>query len=58
MLLMCCFYLRNCIELLKRGANPNLKDINGFVPLHYGAESGNMEIVKLLITHHANIDAV
>jgi len=51
-------FFRNCIELLKRGANPNLKDINGFVPLHCAAESGNLEVVKLLISHHANVDAV
>jgi len=49
---------RNCIELLRRGANPNLKDSNGCVPLHYAAESGNLDVVKLLVTHHANVDAV
>lgn len=51
-------YFRNCIELLKRGANPNLKDSNGCVPLHYAAESGSLDVVKLLINHHANVDAV
>ena len=51
-------YTRNCIELLKRGANPNLKDINGCVPLHYAAESGSLDVIKLLLNHHANVDAV
>jgi len=56
--LSCIFNFRNCVELLKKKANPNLKDINGFVPLHYAAESGNLEVVKLLINNHAYVDAV
>jgi len=53
----CNFCSSNCRELLKRGANPNLKDINGFVPLHYAAKYGNLEIIKVLMSYHTYVDA-
>ena len=52
------FHFRNCIELLKRGVNVNLRDIDGCVPLHCAAQSGNLEVVRLLVNHHANVDAM
>lgn len=40
--------------LLARGANPNIRDEgdNAF-PLHFAAENGNLEIVRLLVEHGA-----
>lgn len=40
--------------LLQRGAQVNRP---GWTPLHYAASGGQLELVKLLIEHHAFIDA-
>jgi ankyrin repeat protein len=44
-------------DLIKRGANSNVVDINGNTPLHVAVLSGNERAVKLLLDHGADIDA-
>lgn len=39
--------------LLKNGANPNEQDDNGNTPLHYAAQNGDIESVKLLLAYNA-----
>lgn len=47
---------RNAVELLIRsGANVNLKDSDGFVPIFHAIKSGNLEIVKLLVEAKADL---
>lgn len=41
--------------LLKLGADPNLQDYCGATPLHYAAANWNLERVKLMIQHGADI---
>ena len=42
---------------LKKGANPNAKDDDGWTPLHYASFKGHVEIVKLLLERGANPNA-
>lgn len=44
--------------LLKKGANPNLRNAFHRTPLHYAAMYGHEEIVLLLITHGAQVNAM
>jgi ankyrin repeat protein len=41
-------------QLIARGADVNKP---GWAPLHYAATSGNLEVMDLLLEHHAFIDA-
>lgn len=41
-------------QLIARGADVNKP---GWTPLHYAATNGNLEIIQLLLDHHAFIDA-
>jgi ankyrin repeat protein len=41
-------------ELLKKGANPNTKDVFGRTPLHEAASEGSVDVVKLLLEHGAD----
>lgn len=41
-------------KLIERGADVNK---TGWTPLHYAATSGHVEIINLLLEHHAYIDA-
>ena len=41
-------------KLIERGADVNK---TGWTPLHYAATSGHLEIMNLLLEHHAYIDA-
>ncbi len=41
-------------EILKKGANPNIPDVEGKTSLHYAAIANNVEIADLLIKKGAN----
>ena len=43
-------------NLLKKGANPDLKNLLGDAPLHFAAEYGLMELAKLLFDSGATYD--
>jgi len=43
--------------LLQRGANPNVKDMNGYTPLISAASSGKLENARLLIAAGADVNA-
>jgi ankyrin repeat protein len=45
------------IALLDGGANPNFADPKGFTPLHIAAESGDVALVKKLLSKGAVLDA-
>lgn len=46
-----------CELLLKHGANVNMPQSQGIMPLHSAAHRGNLEMVKLLVRHQAAIQA-
>ena len=52
---------KNKHEVLKKmlllGSDPNLKDSNGWTALHYAAQIGDLESVKILIDKKADINA-
>ncbi len=43
---------------IAQGARPNCKDQSGTSPLHYAAQSGNLEVVELLLNAGAELDAL
>ncbi|RWW48010.1 hypothetical protein BHE74_00045963 [Ensete ventricosum] len=43
-------------HLLRRGANPQAKDLDGATPLHYAAQVGAMQTVKLLIKYKVDVN--
>ena len=43
--------------LLEHGADPNVPDNSGGMPLHFAASSGSRRVVKLLLAHGAKINA-
>ena len=47
------FVLKN---MLIMGSDPNLKDMNGWSPLHYACKVGDLESVKILIEFGAEIN--
>jgi ankyrin repeat protein len=44
--------------LLEMGVSPNVSDHRGMSALHFAAQSGRVEIARLLIARGANIDAI
>jgi ankyrin repeat protein len=44
-------------EFLNNGVNIDIKDVNGYTPLHNAIIKGNIEIVKLLLDKGAHINA-
>lgn len=44
-------------NLIERGCDPNSFDELGNTPLHYAAEEEHFDIVKLLLSHGANVNA-
>jgi hypothetical protein len=40
-----------------RNINVNVKDVNGWTPLHYAAENGHVEIARLLLQNGADVNA-
>ena len=47
-------HLRLAEQLIARGADINK---TGWTPLHYAATGGHVEVIRLLLEHHAYIDA-
>lgn len=47
-------YHRFSAGLLARGANPNVRDVGGYTPLHYAAMHDHPELVRRLIQHRAD----
>lgn len=47
-----------CVSvLLERGAEPNIKDVNGYTALHHAALNGNVALAATLLQHQADIEA-
>ena len=44
-------------KMLLLGSDPNIKDSNGWTALHYACQYGDLESVKILIDHHADINS-
>lgn len=47
-------YHRFTAGLLARGANPNVRDVGGYTPLHYAAMHDHPELVRRLIQNRAD----
>lgn len=45
------------LKMLLLGSDPNIKDSNGWTALHYAAQNGDLESVKILIDKKANINS-
>ncbi len=52
----CCPHKRNHLLLLQHGANPNVKDDNGWCPLLWMALYSDIDQIKLLLTFGARSD--
>lgn len=44
-------------NLILMGADPNTKDSNGWTPLHYACQSGDLEAVKILVESNSKLDS-
>ena len=44
------------VELLNRGASPNIANLFGVTPLQAAAQSGHLEVVKLLVARGARVN--
>ena len=45
------------LALLQHNADPNAKDLNGFTALNYVDKSDRVEVARILIGRHANVNA-
>jgi ankyrin repeat protein len=45
-------------RLLDAGEDPGLQDKDGFTPLHFAAQEGNVDVAKVLLERGAPVDAV
>lgn len=54
-----CYYGHLAVvgQLLEKGADINKTNVWGSTPLLAATESGNMSLVKMLLTHGARVDA-
>ena len=43
---------------LRQGVNPNIRNEEGWMPLHYAAENGYDEIISLLLEAGADVNAL
>lgn len=50
-------YTETLAELLRAGANPHLRDVNGMTPLHKAARAGSIGCVKALLAAGADPEA-
>lgn len=48
----------DAVRLLDAGEDPGMHDHDGFTPLHFTAEQGNIEVAKVLLERGAEVDAV
>lgn len=48
--------LQIATELIRRGADVNMQNTDGWTALHCAAEHGNKELAQLLIDNHARLD--
>ncbi|KAM4026478.1 BRCA1-associated RING domain protein 1 isoform 2-T2 [Anomaloglossus baeobatrachus] len=48
--------LQAVMDLLKSGANPNVKDHAGWTPLHEACNHGHTDVVELLLRHQALVN--
>ena len=49
-------YLDMVKVLLSHGANANLKDDRGYLPVHLAEQEGHTEVVKLLLTANLGLE--
>jgi uncharacterized protein len=47
-----------CARLIEEGYDPNAFDVVGHTPLHYAAEKEHFDVVSLLLSRGANINAL
>lgn len=50
--------MQKVLELLEAGANPNAADHNNTTALHWGASSGSVDVVRVLIAYGADSMAI
>ncbi|KAL7198680.1 hypothetical protein ACSBR2_021063 [Camellia fascicularis] len=50
-------HYQTAVFLVENGANPNMANDKGFIALHYAAERGHKEFLRLLISKGAEVDA-
>ncbi|THG23589.1 hypothetical protein TEA_005014 [Camellia sinensis var. sinensis] len=50
-------HYQTAVFLVENGANPNMANDKGFIALHYAAEKGHKEFLRLLISKGAEVDA-